>query len=390
MKTRITRSTGYIALVYDVPGDKPHVLASMTLHEGTGCWQMTDLRLSKHQKPSEYSGCLIADKINAHITYKNDIEKEIALKMLREYEIDEEKKTITWCTYDGLIKGHESIDGYAPPWASKRLGFFTQKEGVQKLHEIKAFWDVFEGDFESARQPNPLRQPFDSDIRFAIYAAANNIDLSEPEVGKNQPTEKTQQSQARQDVPEASDKRSINEQEVKMKTLSAEALLREKITRHVKQFGELTAYCATGSSEADESWEVRLTPELIIIAEDYPLDAVYRTLTDLPLMDLLSLADAAKIEKNDLDDVRLIFFNKIASYVEIHGKLYYSRPEADSMWGIKVLKDLTLELEDYAEGVGTTLADLPLYELASLSQQVDENIEKLSRSATQNIHRRRP
>lgn len=162
MRTRFTRSRGWIALLADdkkYPKDEAPVLAAMTLHEGTGCWQLTDIRLSLHKKPSRYSGSLNADVLCAHIKPETPEAADYVKSQLREYK-ELEDGTILWCTFDGIVRGHREVSGYRPPsWEdSDQAGYFSQAEGLAKLKEMQAAWDSIDSLDSNWRIDNPLRQ----------------------------------------------------------------------------------------------------------------------------------------------------------------------------------------------------------------------------------------
>ncbi|WP_455233233.1 hypothetical protein [Geopseudomonas aromaticivorans] len=173
VKTRITRSRGYIALLQVEPGKatrESNVLAAMTLYEGTGCWRLVDVRLARHRTPSPYSGSLIAEDFHSSITPASPEDAAFFKSHLREYREDSDG-TLRWCTFEGIVRGHPAVNGYTPPrWANfDQAGYFSQAEGLARLKEIQAFWDTYEGDPAKAKIDNPLRQPSESVLRGELY-----------------------------------------------------------------------------------------------------------------------------------------------------------------------------------------------------------------------------
>ena len=165
MKTKISHSKRRIELVVDkgASGDQRKVLAAMTLFEGTGCWHLTDVRFTKYVKPNPYSGSVGADDYCASIQPENQAESDYIKSVLREC-VELDSGEILWCTYHGIIKGHDSVNGYAPPsWCNfAPEGYFAKNEALAHLTEAQAYWEsqpdnILETD--EWRLHNPLAQP---------------------------------------------------------------------------------------------------------------------------------------------------------------------------------------------------------------------------------------
>ena len=140
MKTKITRSKGYIALIIDNPkeANDKDVLAAMTLHEGTGCWRLIDVRLAQYRSVSKYSGSCYADDFHAEYAPKSPEEAEFVKSLLREFE-EHSDGSIHWCTFEGIVRGSQTR---RPTYISfDQAGFFSQIEGLAKMKEIKRFWE---------------------------------------------------------------------------------------------------------------------------------------------------------------------------------------------------------------------------------------------------------
>jgi hypothetical protein len=171
MKTLIEHYKGAIRLVIDDPA-KPRgerdVLAGMTEDEGTGCWQLIDVRLAKYGKPNPYAGSGSADTYCANYLPETPEDREIVKSMLREYT-ELEDGTILWCSFEGVVRGAPSVNGYSPvKWANfDQAGYFSRAEGLERLKEIQAFWEAHEGDL-GVKIDNPHRQPTLTEVSGAI------------------------------------------------------------------------------------------------------------------------------------------------------------------------------------------------------------------------------
>lgn len=162
MKTLLEHYRGAIRLVIDDPA-KPRgerdVLAGMTEDEGTNCWTIVDVRLSRHRRPNPYGGSGAADDYCA--SYKPDTpeDAQTVKSMLREYK-EMADGTILWCSFDGIMRGAPTVNGYAPAkWENfDQAGYFSRAEGLAHLKEIQAFWEAHEGDL-NVKIDNPHRQP---------------------------------------------------------------------------------------------------------------------------------------------------------------------------------------------------------------------------------------
>ncbi|WP_199028449.1 hypothetical protein [Ralstonia sp. ASV6] len=173
VKTKLITEKGRISLVIDDPSkarDERDVVAAMTLHEGTGCWQLVDIRLSEHKKPSPFGGSMYADDFCARFLPDTPEDATVAKSLLREYKELEDGKLL-WCTFDGIVRGEPEINGYAPVRYFDQAGYFSKAGGLAKLAEIKSFWDSYQGDPATAKIPNPLRQPSELVVRFEVTMA---------------------------------------------------------------------------------------------------------------------------------------------------------------------------------------------------------------------------
>lgn len=143
MKTRICFREGQIALVVVDPAKDVwdcDRLAEMTLYEGTGCWTVTDLRLKLWPQKSQYACTVGAEDYYANIQPESDAERQIVIKLLREYN-ETADGTIEWCSYNGIVPGRKDIK---PSWINyyHPSGFHKKDEGLALLSKMKEFWDT--------------------------------------------------------------------------------------------------------------------------------------------------------------------------------------------------------------------------------------------------------
>lgn len=166
--TKLIRERGRISLVLDDPTvaeEDRAVVAAMTLYEGTGCWRLMDVRLSRHRVPSPYFGGLNADDLCASIKPESPAEAAYVKSRLREYQ-EEADGTILWCSFDGIVRGEATVNGHSPATYAgfDQAGYFGLRSGLKKLVEIKAFWETHHCAPKEARIANPFRQPGESQL----------------------------------------------------------------------------------------------------------------------------------------------------------------------------------------------------------------------------------
>lgn len=142
---------------YDATNSKPVVLASMVEFFNSGCWGVLDLRISKHKVPSPY-----LEAGSCFYKPSDEADKEKITSELHTYRLEKSKdgEYVTWNTWDV-----NCWDGDNPSCQSKtgylynQVARFTYKGALQRLAEIREFWEKFEGDnIESVRLENPYRQ----------------------------------------------------------------------------------------------------------------------------------------------------------------------------------------------------------------------------------------
>lgn len=171
MKTRIIHKPDQIQLVIDNPA-KPKgwhdVLAAMGLYEDTGCWQLMDIRLSKHEKPGPYACGLYPEVLCAGFEPKTKEDADFVKSFLREYQ-EQPGGEIVWCTFDGIVRGETEIRGRKPDWSpSHQAGYFSRADGLAELKKIKEFWGDIESLDSNWRIENPHRQPTEHEVTLAL------------------------------------------------------------------------------------------------------------------------------------------------------------------------------------------------------------------------------
>lgn len=171
-KTEIIEREGQIALVFSDPTVKPwqrNRVSEMTEDEGTGCWQLIDIRLKSAPQLSPWGCSTGADDFHASFIPKDAHEALLVKAKLREYH-EEADGSIHWCTFNGIVRGHTDIDGYRPIRYQNfhQAGYFNRAEGMTKLLAMKAFWDSHQGSLLDARIENPNLQPGESEMRLML------------------------------------------------------------------------------------------------------------------------------------------------------------------------------------------------------------------------------
>lgn len=179
-KSEIIEREGHIALVLADPAVaawERNRVAEMTEDEGTDCWRVVDIRLKRFPQLSMYGCSTGADVYHASFTPDTEAEARLVKPMLREYREDADG-SIHWCTFDGIVRGHPEVDGYRPRryLDFDQAGYFSRDEGMAKLLEMKAFWDVYDGSLVDARIENPHRQVSDSEVQGLIIMERMNAE----------------------------------------------------------------------------------------------------------------------------------------------------------------------------------------------------------------------
>lgn len=172
MKTKLSYEKGRISLVVDHGKDKSKekmVLAAMTLFEGSGCWDVIDIRLEDNPVAHPWSGSGNGDDFYATFTPKTPEEADYARTQLKEYE-ELEDGSFRWCTFRGIVRGACEINGFAPGHYQtfKRPVFHNRADGLAYLKSTQEFWEGFEGRITESKLDNPYRQPTAMQIEFAL------------------------------------------------------------------------------------------------------------------------------------------------------------------------------------------------------------------------------
>lgn len=173
-ETRLNHEKGRISLAivdHETPRSEWDVVAAMTHYEGTGCWRVTDVRLSRARTPSPYAGDLNADVLCSSYKPESGAEAASVRQLLREYR-EEPDGSFLWCTFDGIVRGAPEVKGHRPAmWADfDQAGFFSRSDALATLREIQSFWATYTGPRNAARIPNPHRQPGEFEIGFLVRA----------------------------------------------------------------------------------------------------------------------------------------------------------------------------------------------------------------------------
>lgn len=181
MKTKVKRSKREIQILVDRGDDSPdEVLASLNEMADADCWFVIDIRLRDRPEAHEYSGSAMADDFCANITPRCPDERRFYLSKLREYK-ELEDGTIIWCTFGNMWRGDQSVDGYTPPSALKPPLYMTFQKGLEAIHEIRSFWEAYDGLIKDAAIENPHRQLSESDLRHQWFIKQyhdNKADIS--------------------------------------------------------------------------------------------------------------------------------------------------------------------------------------------------------------------
>lgn len=179
METKLKRSKGQVELVVD--DAEQGRLAVLVEHEGAGCWCLSDTRLAPHQCVGAYSAMHNADAYCSSFKPRCLAEAAFVKSLLREYQ-ELENGTILWATFNGLVRGHPDIDGYKPAkWANfDQVGYFSYKEGLERLREMREFWTAFEGDPNTVKLDNPHHQLSETDVGLKAFRARQDGRLPAP------------------------------------------------------------------------------------------------------------------------------------------------------------------------------------------------------------------
>jgi hypothetical protein len=169
MKTKLLRDKGWVQLVLTEPNPEvlydKGVVSGMTEDEGTGCWIIADIRLGRYMTANPYAGSISAeDFVSMHKPASGD-ERELYLSRLREVD-EREDGTLLWCSYNGIVRGSQSVSGYTPSrWMDFTPNVYhSYREGLAIMKEIRAFWNNYIGRIKDAKIDNPYYQPTASAI----------------------------------------------------------------------------------------------------------------------------------------------------------------------------------------------------------------------------------
>lgn len=173
MKTKIKcfKNSYYQLLVFSPENPKEGlIVATLSSYFNSGCWRLTDVRLSEHKDPCDVNILDSAEDYLSTCKPENQEEAEFYKSKLKSFrEMDDGK--LVWSTFDGLVKGHDSINDYQPKrhYDFHGPGYFSKKEGYEKLKEMQEFWESVEDLSKPWRIENPHSQPDAGSIRMDYH-----------------------------------------------------------------------------------------------------------------------------------------------------------------------------------------------------------------------------
>ncbi|MDR6398027.1 hypothetical protein ACTOWA_00020 [Herbaspirillum seropedicae] len=129
-------------------------------------------------------GCTVrADAYHASFEPQDDIDSALAKTLLKDYREDADG-SLHWCTFDGIVKGHSSVGGVQPHRYQNfhAAGYFSREDGMQRLLDMKVFWDAYEGSLKDGRMENELRQPSESEVEVDVRLTRNSMNNLPSEV----------------------------------------------------------------------------------------------------------------------------------------------------------------------------------------------------------------
>jgi hypothetical protein len=165
--------------------DEQPLIAVSTNYEGTGCWSIEDLRLYPRVglEFGRYFGNS-AENFHSSITVKTEAEYKLVSSLVPVHTSDAEEfpKRLHWCTYKGIVRGSTAAElGLTNSWMAQKHDILHRyKPMLEKMHEIKAFWEeqaIDEGDPELSaiiagiKLNNPFLQPSESNIMSELIIA---------------------------------------------------------------------------------------------------------------------------------------------------------------------------------------------------------------------------
>lgn len=81
--------------------------------------------------------------------------------------VEDSDGNLMWCTFDGIVRGSPTVNGYKPSWIKlDHPGFFGYKDGLKQLNEIKAFWKTVQNLESNWRINNVHLQPTKTELFF--------------------------------------------------------------------------------------------------------------------------------------------------------------------------------------------------------------------------------
>lgn len=139
-------------------------VAELINYADSGCWHLTDIRLTRpHVKPHEFSFVNAEQYWSVYYPETQDEADFVRNKLKHVKEVDGE---IHYCTFEGIVEGSPTVNGYAPPQRGPYDGgFFHFDKGMDYLRTLRRFWKT-ETDM-CVKIPNPNLQPSVDMLRYA-------------------------------------------------------------------------------------------------------------------------------------------------------------------------------------------------------------------------------
>lgn len=139
------------------------LVARMDRYADSPCYRVTDIRLTQHrQMTSDNFSFATASSYRCEYLPVDDYEANYVISRLKSYQVLA-SGAIAWASFDGVVKGHESVNGYKPPRSDDfdQTGYFSETEALAIMNAINGYWQSLDeipgaGDW---RIDNPNRQP---------------------------------------------------------------------------------------------------------------------------------------------------------------------------------------------------------------------------------------
>lgn len=150
MKCKITRGEGQIKLITKNEKEEEILLASAHHYFHSQSWILKDVRYrSDFWHPSSH-----IPESNDFLSYSCEEERDFICSQLFDYNINEEKKIISWMTFE-----YFRLDGDLPfekrYYKDSVIACWSYRRALKEISLAKPFWENFKGDIKEARIENP-------------------------------------------------------------------------------------------------------------------------------------------------------------------------------------------------------------------------------------------